>query len=165
MDEKKERKKIKTKIKMSKKGNLSNDSNIYYTRQTNDFARIHVLMIIFLLAFFGILIIPYCLQKIRTFRFKYIEGEIINIVYSDTNPSMTIADVQYSLKGETYVIRETFYQQLNKKDHIILYINPHTYDVIYKKPKIVIYILLFVVYFILLLMCLYHIWILYVYKK
>jgi len=149
---------------MSKKVNISKDSSIYYTRQTNDFARIHVLMIIFLLAFFGILIIPYCLQKIRTFRFKYIEGEVVHVVYSDTSPLITIADVQYTFKGQTYLIRETFYQLLNKKDHIIFYINPHTNDIIYKKPKIVVYVLLFVVYFILLLVCLYHIWVLYVYK-
>jgi hypothetical protein len=127
------------------------------------FARTHIIMVSLLLVFFGVLTVPYTIKKIKYSLYKKTEGTVVNIYYTQSNPSLTIADIQYESGGKTIIFRETLHKSVKKNDVVVFYTHRRTNDVSFDHPRLYIYLILLIVYFLILIYCVYLAWYLYFY--
>jgi hypothetical protein len=115
-------------------------------------------MISLLVIFFGILTVPYTIRRSSTFLYKKTEWVVVNIYYEHTNSSLTIADIRYESNGKTIIFSETLQKSVKKNDVIVFYTHSRTNDMTFDNPRLYVYMILIIVYFLIAILCLYFVW-------
>jgi len=90
-----------------------------------EYARCHSMMMFMMLIFFGILIIPFCISKMRESMAYSADATILQVFYSQSNPNISLVSLRYTDKhGVEHTIRETLDQIVKVNDSLTLYVIP-----------------------------------------
>ena len=88
-----------------------------------EYARCHSMMMFMMLVFFGILIIPFCISKMRQSMAYSTEATISQVFYSQSNPNISLVSLRYMDRhGVEHVIRETLDKIVKVNDTLTIYI-------------------------------------------
>ena len=90
-----------------------------------EYARCHSMMMLMMLIFFGVLIIPFCISKMRESTADSYDATVIQIFYSMSHPDMSLVSLRYTDKNDTtHVIRETIDKLVKVNDSLTIYVIP-----------------------------------------
>ena len=90
-----------------------------------EYARCHSMMMLMMLIFFGVLIIPFCISKMRESMADSYDATVIQIFYSMSNPDVSLVSLRYTDKNDTtHIIRETIDKLVKVNDTLTIYVIP-----------------------------------------
>lgn len=117
---------------------------------TIEFARYHILMMFILFVFFGFLILPVCLTKIKSSKYSEVEAMISKVLFNQKNVSFVELQI-ISSNDRVYRFNELIPQSLKKNDVIVVYVNKDHNHILLSRPNNTIYIIIIFFYFFIML--------------
>lgn len=114
------------------------------------FARHHSIMMMLVVIFFGILVYRGSRGKMRPM--KKMEGTVVEIIHSQSNPPLSYVKIEYTLNHKKIKIDETLPSLVAKNDVIIFYMTASGKAVFSPPFPTWVYWVMVIIYLILLLM-------------
>lgn len=130
-----------------------------------EYAQQHTLMLLLLLLFFGVLIVPRFYGQILQSRHKKTDGVVKTIYFSQLTPSLSFAEIVYTVNKKEYSVKELLNQPVKVGDHVEIYVSKDKKEIHFEKPPVVVPSLLLAAYAVILLLCLYKVFSFFFHKK
>lgn len=124
--------------------------------QCTDYARYHSVMILMMVIFFGSLIVPHCMEKIKIAGYHETSAKVED-VYS-TDPKISYIGLSYVKNGKKMFWHESVRQQLTKGDHVQIFISDNGEKVVFESPSRLYYTMILFLYVIIFVLCLGLFW-------
>lgn len=128
-----------------------------------EFARYHSLMMLTLLVFFGILIIPFDLKKIKQANYTEVNATVKHVYYSQ--PDLSYIQIEVEIDEKKFKFKELVAQKIQKNDMIVVYINGNKDTLLLQRPNTYIYMFLLIAYIIIIIFSIYTIYDLWFQRK
>jgi hypothetical protein len=130
-----------------------------------EYAQQHTLMLSLLLLFFGVLIVPRFYAQVQQSRHQKMDGEVKTIYFSQMSPTLSYVEITYIVGKNEYSVKELLNQHVKVGDHVEIHVSDDKKEIQFEKSSMIIPSLLLVAYVIILLLCLYNVFIFFMKKK
>jgi hypothetical protein len=130
-----------------------------------EYAQQHTIMLLLLLLFFGVLIVPRFYEQVLQSQYNKNEGVVKTIYFSQYTPVVSFVEIVYNVDEKEYSVKELLNQHVQVGDHLEIYVGKDKKSIQFQKPSMAVPASLLVVYFIILVLCLYKIYCFFSNKK